>query len=157
MIHTINHHTTNHVFPIAIVVSRFNEEITTKLLEGALSRLKERGFLESQILVVWVPGAVEIPITAQTLAETGRYQAIITLGAVVRGETTHYDYVCNIVADGCREVMMATRTPVIFGVLTTENEAQAFDRLGGAHGHKGRDAADTAIEMASVLNQIKIR
>ncbi len=139
---------------IAIVVSRFNEEITSRLLEGAQTRLKEKGQSDSSSVVVWVPGAVEIPITAQRLALSKKYDAIITLGAVVRGETTHYDYVCEMVSQGCQQVALSSQIPVIFGVLTTENEEQAFDRLGGKHGHKGKDAVDTALEMISTLRKI---
>lgn len=141
-------------FRVAIVVSRFNEEITSKLLQGALSRLEERGFPDGQITVVWVPGAVEIPVTAQRLAKTNRYDAIIALGAVIRGETTHYETVCEMVSSGCSSVALTQDLPVVFGVLTTENEAQAIDRIGGKHGHKGVDAVDTAIEMVMTLDQV---
>jgi len=141
-------------FPVAIVVSRFNEEVTGGLLMGAVSRLKELDFATDQVSVVWVPGAVEIPLVAQKLAQTKRYQAIIALGAVIRGETTHYDYVCGQVSDGCLRVSLDEKVPVIFGVLTTENEEQALDRIGGKHGHKGRDAVDAAVETVSALRQI---
>lgn len=141
-------------FPVAIVVSRFNDEITSALLEGTLARLTELGFRDEHVTVAWVPGAVEIPIVAQRFAQQGRFDAIIALGAVIRGETTHYDYVCDQVSDGCRHVALQNDVPVIFGVLTTENEEQAKDRLGGRHGHKGRDAADTAVDVVSVLRQI---
>lgn len=141
-------------FPVAIVVSRFNHEVTGKLLEGALGRLRERNFSEEQITVVWVPGAVEIPLAAQRLAQTGRYNALIALGAVIRGETTHYDYVCDQVSQGCSQVALQNDVPVVFGVLTTENEAQAFDRTGGKHGHKGADAVDAAVEMVLTLREI---
>lgn len=138
-------------FPVAIVVSRFNETITEKLLDGALGRLEALGFAQSDITVVHVPGAVEIPLVAQRLAGTGSYQAIITLGAVIRGETTHYDYVCEQVSQGCQQVSLQEDLPVIFGVLTTENQQQALDRVGGAKGHKGADAVDAAVEMVSLL------
>ncbi|MBY0371207.1 6,7-dimethyl-8-ribityllumazine synthase [bacterium] len=138
-------------FPIALVVSRFNEEVTSRLVQGAVDRLRERGFTEEQIKTVYVPGAVEIPLVAQRLARSKRYQAIIALGAVIRGETTHYDYVCEQVSQGCQKIALECDLPVIFGVLTTENDAQAFDRVGGQHGHKGRDAADSAIEMTALL------
>jgi len=141
-------------FSLAIVVSRFNEEVTGGLLMGAVSRLKELDFATDQVTVVWVPGAVEIPLVAQKLAQTKRYQAIIALGAVIRGETTHYDYVCNQVSEGCQRVSLDEKLPVIFGVLTTENEEQALDRIGGKHGHKGRDAVDAAVEVVSALRQI---
>jgi 6,7-dimethyl-8-ribityllumazine synthase len=145
-----------HPFKIAIVVSQFNEEITHLLYESTVARLKEKGLLDDHITVVWVPGAVEIPLTAQRLAQTSSFAAVICLGAVIRGETTHYDYVCEQVSQGCQKVALKHNIPVIFGILTTENEAQAFDRLGGSHGNKGHDAADCALAMASILQQITI-
>ncbi|MFU8797442.1 MAG: 6,7-dimethyl-8-ribityllumazine synthase [Gammaproteobacteria bacterium] len=141
------------IIRIAIVVSRFNEEITNLLLEGALQRLKELNIEEEFIKVIKVPGAVEIPLIAQRLAREGIYEAIICLGAVIRGETTHYDYVCEQVSMGCQQVALANDIPIIFGILTTENEAQAMARVGGAHGHKGRDAADAAMEMIEISRQ----
>ena len=141
-------------FKLAIVVSRFNQEITQALYEGALQRLKELEFHEQHITVAWVPGAVEIPLTAHLLAKTGAYAAIICLGAVVRGETSHYDYVCDQVSHGCKEVALRHEIPIIFGVLTTENEEQAMARAGGAHGNKGKDAIDAAFDMISVIQQI---
>jgi len=146
--------TENTSFPIAVVVSLFNKEITSALKQGALEQLYSYGFQAKDIKIVEVPGAVEIPLTAQRLAMKETYGAIIALGAVIRGETTHYDYVCRAVTDGCLQVSLAFNIPVIFGVLTTENEAQAWDRLGGAHGHKGRDAADCAIAIYQTLKQI---
>lgn len=141
-------------FNIAIVISRFNEKVTNALYDGTVQRLKELEFSDEQITAVWVPGAVEVPITAQRLAKQECFEAIICLGAVIRGETDHYDYVCQIVSDGCLQVSLNADIPVIFGVLTTENEAQALDRCGGHHGHKGRYCADAAFEMVSVLRQI---
>lgn len=138
-------------FPIGIVVSRFNEEVTTRLLEGAHQRLKELGFDEGQITVVEVPGAVEIPVVLQRLAEMKQFDALIALGAVIRGDTSHYDYVCEMVSSGCQQISLDFKLPVIFGVLTTENEEQARERCGGSHGHKGREAVDTACEMVSLL------
>lgn len=142
-------------FPVAIVVSRFNEEITLPLLDGALTRLKERGFDEGQISVVWVPGAVEIPLAAQKLAQLGKYDAILTLGSVIRGDTDHYDYVCQQVSQGCQHVALQNDIPVLFGVLTTNDEAQAKDRCGGKHGNKGRDAVDAAVEMVAVMRRFR--
>lgn len=140
---------------LAFVVSRFNEEVTSKLLEGALARAKEKGFANSDITVVWVPGAVEIPLAAQRLAlRRASYGAIICLGAVIRGETSHYDYVCSMVAEGCNTVSLTHNIPVVFGVLTTENEEQALERCGGKHGHKGKDAVDAAIEMVATLRRL---
>lgn len=141
-------------FPIAIVVSRFNNVITDALLQGALARLDQIGFNSTDISVVEVPGAIEIPLIIQTLAKKNKYSAFIALGAVIRGETTHYDYVCQQVSDGCRQVALDCGVPVIFGVLTTENEAQAWDRLGGFHGHKGSESVDCAVEMVSILQQL---
>jgi len=137
---------------IAIVVSQFNQHITSKLLEGAQARLRELSAKEE--LSVWVPGAVEIPITIQHLAKTKRYEAIIALGAVIRGETTHYDYVCQQASQGCQQVALSYHIPVIFGVLTTENEQQALARVGGKHGHKGREAVDAALQMIRLFRQL---
>lgn len=136
---------------LAVVVSRFNEEVTSKLLHGCLERLKERDV--TKVTVAWVPGAVEIPLVCQRFAEK-KVDVVIALGAVIRGETTHYEAVCDTVNDGCREVMLATRVPIIFGVLTVENDEQAMARVGGPHGHKGKDAADAALEMIALLRKI---
>lgn len=152
---TIDAKNASKIFPIAIVVSRFNEEITLPLLEGALARLREKGFPDTDIKLVWVPGAVEIPLAAQRLAQQGRFDAIIALGAVIRGETDHYDYVCRLVSEGCQTVSLQNDVPVIFGVLTTNDEAQARDRIGGKHGHKGREAVDAAIEMVITLGELE--
>ena len=141
-------------FPIGIVVSRFNREITDKLLGGALSRLRERDFLDSDITVVSVPGAIEIPIAAQRLAQLGTLSAIIALGAVIQGETLHFDYVCEQVSQGCSHVSLQNDIPVIFGVLTTHTEEEALERAGGKYGHKGIEAVDTAVDIVSVLRQI---
>ena len=142
-------------FPIAIVVSQFNQDITHALLQGTLERLSDLGFDSDDITVVEVTGAIEIPLIVQKLADKHRYGAIIALGAVIRGETTHYDYVCQQVSEGCGHVALDCEVPVIFGVLTTENEAQAWDRLGGDHGHKGADSADCAVAMVSILQQLE--
>jgi len=140
---------------VAIVVSRFNEDVTSLLLDGALKRLKEVSIQDEFVTVIWVPGAVEIPLIAQRLAHTGVYEAIICLGAVIRGETSHYDYVCEQVSMGCQRVALEQDLPVIFGVLTTDTEEQAMARVGGAHGHKGRDSVDAAMEMVAVLRQLE--
>ena len=137
---------------IGIVTSRFNEEVTQLLLEGALGQLREHGVELAQIESVSVPGAVEIPLAAQLLLRSGCH-GVIALGAVIRGETTHYDYVCNSVERGCSQLSLTEEKPVIFGVLTTENDEQAMDRVGGRHGHKGKDAADTLIEMLTLVDQ----
>jgi 6,7-dimethyl-8-ribityllumazine synthase len=142
-------------FPVAMVVSQFNHEITHALLTGAMERLMASGFDSEDITVVEVPGAVEIPLLAKRMAKQNKYAVIIALGAVIRGDTTHYDYVCQQVSDGCQRVMMDFEIPVVFGVLTTENEEQAWDRLGGKHGHKGVDAVDCALAMHSILQQVR--
>lgn len=141
-------------FALGIVVSQFNGAVTNELLQGALKRLTACGFAASDITVVEVPGAIEIPIVVNRLVKTQQFEAIIAFGAVIRGETTHYDYVCDQVSQGCQRIALDYDVPVIFGVLTTENEAQAWDRLGGKHGHKGEEAADCALAMQFVLRQI---
>ena len=141
-------------FNVAVIISRFNDEVTQALYQGALELLYELGFTVEQIKVVWVPGCVEIPLVAKKLAKTKKHDAIVCLGAVIRGQTSHYDYVCEQVSQGCQQVMMAYDLPVIFGVLTTENLGQAKDRCGGKKGHKGREAVDAAYEMVSELQQL---
>ena len=145
----------NKPFPVAIVVSLFNRDVTQALEDGALRALTEAGFTSEYITQVEVPGAYEIPLAAKELAKKNQFSAIIALGAVIRGETSHYDYVCEQVSRGCQDVMLTYDVPVIFGVLTTENEAQAWDRLGGAHGHKGHDAVGAALAMVHVLEAIR--
>lgn len=145
------------IFSVALVVSRFNEKVTQLLCDGALNRLHELAFSDEQITIVEVPGAVEIPITAQRLAKTDLYEAIICLGAVIRGETNHYDYVCQQVSHGCQHVALEQNMPIIFGVLTTENEAQALARASGTQGERnaGFDAVNAAVEMVRVLREIE--
>ena len=138
----------------AIVVSRFNEFITSKLLGGALDVLKRHETAEDDIDVVWVPGAFEIPLIAKKLASGGKYNAVICLGAVIRGSTTHYDYVCNEVSKGIAAVGLSTGVPTIFGVVTTENIEQAIERAGTKAGNKGSDAAVSAMEMANLLKSL---
>jgi 6,7-dimethyl-8-ribityllumazine synthase len=140
---------------IAVVTARFNDFITERLQAGALDCLKRHGVADEAIDTVAVPGAFELPLTALTLAETGRYHAVICLGAVIRGDTTHYDYVCNEAAKGIAAAGIKTGIPVIFGVVTTENTEQAISRAGGKSGNKGWDAAMTALEMANLLPHIK--
>ena len=122
---------------IGIVISDFNETITSKLLEGCVKKLQAHA-PNAQIEIVHVPGAVEIPLVLQEMAEQ-EFDALIALGAVVRGDTSHYDYVCEQVSRGCQQIMLEYSLPVIFGVLTTDNDEQALDRVGGKHGHKGAD------------------
>jgi 6,7-dimethyl-8-ribityllumazine synthase len=134
----------------AVVVARFNHLVSVRLLEGCIAELEMRGAARKDIEVVWVPGAFEIPQAARLLAVTGRYAAIITLGAVIRGGTPHFDFVCAGLTDGVREVIRDTGAPVAFGVLTTNTVEQAFDRAGGADGNKGNDVAAAAVEMANL-------
>jgi 6,7-dimethyl-8-ribityllumazine synthase len=142
-------------YKIAIITSRFNEEVTVLLQRGAKERLAELDVRIADEDVFTVPGAIEIPVVAAALAKKGTYDAIICLGAVIRGETTHYDYVCSQVSYGCQKVALEYHLPVIFGVLTTENDEQALERCGGKHGHKGRECADAAVEMVELLRSIK--
>ncbi len=139
---------------IAIVVARFNEFITSKLLGGALDVLKRHEVEEENISVAWVPGSFEIPLVAKKMAESKKFDAVICLGAVIRGATTHYDYVCNEVSKGIAAVGLQTEIPVIFGVVTTENIQQAIERAGTKAGNKGSDAAMSAIEMANLLKNL---
>ncbi|HID4904743.1 TPA: 6,7-dimethyl-8-ribityllumazine synthase [Staphylococcus aureus] len=140
---------------VAIVVSRFNDFITGRLLEGAKDTLIRHDVNEDNIDVAFVPGAFEIPLVAKKLASSGNYDAIITLGCVIRGATSHYDYVCNEVAKGVSKVNDQTNVPVIFGILTTESIEQAVERAGTKAGNKGAEAAVCAIEMANLLKSIK--
>jgi len=138
----------------AVVVSRFNYPISAKLLEACSSELTKSGVRPEDIHVAWVPGAFEIPIAARALASTGRYDALVALGSVIRGGTPHFEYVCRGVTDGLREVMRDTSVPVGFGVLTTDDAQQAFARAGGEHSNKGQEAARAAIEMARLLPRL---
>lgn len=140
---------------VAIVVSQFNQFITGRLLEGCLKGLKEYGIDDRNITVIEVPGAIEIPLACQQIITSHKPDAVIALGCVIRGETSHYDYVCEQVSQGCQQLAMSRSIPVIFGVLTTENEAQALARVGGKHGHKGFEAAEAALTMVDVLAQIQ--
>ena len=142
---------------LAIVVSRFNEFITSKLLSGAIDTLKRHETAEEDISVIWVPGAFEIPLLAQKLAESKNFDAIICLGAVIRGATTHYDYVCNEVSKGIAQISLKTGIPTIFGIVTTENIQQAIERAGTKSGNKGVDAAISAMEMANLVKSLEIK
>ena len=139
----------------AIVVSRFNELITSKLLAGAIDCLQRHGAADDQIAVVWVPGACEITQVSKKLADSGQYVAVICLGAVIRGQTAHYDYVCQQVVRGVGQINYDSGTPAIFGVLTCETIEQAVERAGTKRGNAGADAALTAMEMADVIQQIE--
>lgn len=138
-----------------IVVARFNEFITSKLLSGAVDALQRHDVNEDDIDMAWVPGAFEIPLAAKKMAKSGKYDAVICLGAVIRGATSHYDYVCNEVAKGVAQVGLQTEIPVAFGVVTTENIEQAIERAGTKAGNKGYDAAMSAMEMVSLLGELE--
>lgn len=140
---------------IGIVVARFNEFITDKLLGGAVDGLKRHEVSEDLIDVAWVPGAFEIPLAAKAMAESGKYDAVICLGAVIRGATSHYDYVCSEVSKGVAQVALQSGLPVMFGVLTTDTIEQAIERAGSKAGNKGFDCATGAIEMINLLRGIR--
>ncbi|SHJ95807.1 6,7-dimethyl-8-ribityllumazine synthase [Clostridium cavendishii DSM 21758] len=139
---------------IGIVVGRFNEFIVSKLLGGALDGLKRHGVNENDIEIAWVPGAFELPLIAKKMVKSDNYDAIICLGAVIKGSTPHFDYVCAEASKGIASVSLSTEKPVIFGVLTTDNIEQAVERAGTKAGNKGYDAAVTAIEMANLLKEL---
>ena len=139
---------------VGIVASRFNEIIVNKLLGGAVDGLVRHGVEEENITAAWVPGAFEIPVAASKMAQSGKYDAVICVGAVIRGDTSHYDYVCNEVSKGIAQVSLATGVPVMFGVITTENIEQAISRAGSKSGNKGYDCALSAIEMVNLMGQI---
>jgi 6,7-dimethyl-8-ribityllumazine synthase len=139
---------------VGIVVSRFNEFITNKLLSGAMDGLLRHEVKEEDIDVAWVPGAFEIPLIASKMAKSKKYDAVICLGAVIRGSTSHYDYVCNEVSKGIANVSLATDIPVMFGVVTTENIEQAIERAGTKAGNKGYDCALGAIEMVNLIHTL---
>lgn len=139
---------------VAIVASRFNDDVTKLLLDGALHELADMGLERESVPVVWVPGAFEIPLVAKRLAESGEHDAVICVGAVIRGDTPHFDFVAGECAAGISRVALDTGVPVAFGVLTTDDRDQAFARAGGAEGNKGAEAAATAVEMVDLLRQL---
>lgn len=139
---------------IGIVAARFNEFIVSKLVSGAVDGLVRHDVKEEDISVAWVPGAFEIPVIAKKMAKSGKYDAVICLGAVIRGATSHYDYVCNEVSKGIAAVSLETEIPVLFGVVTTENIEQAIERAGTKAGNKGYDCALSAIEMINLMKKI---
>jgi 6,7-dimethyl-8-ribityllumazine synthase len=141
----------------AVVASRFNGVVVDKLVDGAVSCLRAHGVAEDDLDVVWVPGAFELPLVARRLAVSGGYDGVICLGAVIRGETAHFDFVAGEAARGIRQVGLDTGVPVMFGVLTTETYEQAMDRAGGQHGNKGWDAAMAAMETVDVLDRLPKR
>ncbi len=140
---------------VGIVVARFNEFITSKLLSGAMDGLERHGVSEDDVHVAWVPGAFEIPLIASKMAKSGKYDAVICLGAVIRGNTSHYDYVCNEVSKGIATVSLNSDIPVMFGVVTTDNIEQAIERAGTKAGNKGYDCALGAIEMVNLIREIE--
>ena len=140
---------------VAIVAARFNEFITSKLIGGAMDGLKRHGVQEEDVNLVWVPGAFEIPLVASKLAKSGKYDAVICLGAVIRGNTSHYDYVCAEVSKGIATVSLDSQIPVLFGVLTTDTIEQAIERAGTKAGNKGYDCALSAVEMVNLIREIE--
>lgn len=139
---------------VGIIASRFNEFIVSKLLSGAVDGLVRHGVEEENITATWVPGAYEIPVVASKMAQSGKYDAVICVGTVIRGATTHYDYVCNEVSKGIAQVGLNTGVPVLFGIVTTENIEQAIERAGTKAGNKGYDCALSAIEMVNLMEQL---
>lgn len=151
---TIEGNFENKNYNIAIIVSRFNEFITSKLLSGAIDALTRNNVSKENIEVIWTPGAFEIPLVAKKLAKSSKYDAIIALGAVIRGNTSHYDYVCNEVSKGIASVSLDSELPIMFGVLTTESIEQAIERAGTKCGNKGFDCALGALEMINLINKL---
>jgi 6,7-dimethyl-8-ribityllumazine synthase len=144
-----------HGMRFGIVVARYNQEITEKLLDGAERTLRDHGASDDNVTVVWVPGAFEVPLIAKQLTHDRRVDAVICLGAVIRGETPHFEFVASESAAGIMRVAIETDIPVVFGVLTTDDLEQAFARVGGSAGHKGEEAALAAIEMVTLLRQLR--
>lgn len=139
---------------IAIIVSRFNEEVTSRLADGAVAALRAAGVADDDLLLCHVPGAFELPVVSKQVAASGRFDAVVALGAVIRGDTDHYDYVCDAAERGILEAGLSTGVPVMFGVLTCDTDEQAEARCGGAHGNKGADVALDALRMADLLARL---
>jgi len=154
MVKTIEGQLTTQDEKFCIIISRFNEFIGSKLLSGAIDELTRHGVSKDNITVVWAPGAFEIPLLAQKVAKSGNYNAIITLGAIIKGATAHFDFVSSELSKGIAQVSLQTGVPVIFGVLTTDNLEQAIERAGTKAGNKGSDAAKAAIEMANLIKLV---
>jgi len=140
---------------VAVVCGRFNDQITIRLLDGAMAGLAIHGVKEADVAVSWVPGAFEIPLAAKTFAQTGRYDAVIALGAVIRGDTAHFEYVAGPCAEGIQDAQLETGVPIVFGVLTTENLDQALERSEPEGDNKGEESACTAIEMVDLLRRVR--
>lgn len=145
----------NQGIKVGIVTTRFNDFIVNRLLGGALDTLKRHDVPEEDVTVAYVPGAFEVPLVAQTMAESGKFDAVIALGAVIRGATSHYDLVCNEAAKGVAQASLKTGVPVMFGIITTDTIEQAIERAGSKAGNKGSECAEGAIEMVNVLRQLK--
>jgi 6,7-dimethyl-8-ribityllumazine synthase len=139
---------------VAVIASRFNETLSKQLVDGALDQLVRLGVPEEEVTLVWVPGAFEIPVTASRLARTGRFDALVCLGAVIRGETAHFEYVAGHASNGVGQVALSSDLPIANGILTTETVEQAADRSGGKMGNKGAEAAQAAVEMASLFAEL---
>ncbi|MUT65534.1 6,7-dimethyl-8-ribityllumazine synthase [Paenibacillus sp. NEAU-GSW1] len=154
MPHVYEGHLVSEGLKFGVVVGRFNEFISSKLLSGALDAFKRHGAQDSDVEIAWVPGAFEIPVIAQKMAESGKYDAVITLGAVIRGSTPHFDFVCNEAAKGVAAIALKTGVPTIFGVLTVDSIEQAIERAGTKAGNKGYEAAASAIEMANLTKML---
>lgn len=152
---TFEGHVTGGTIRVGIVAARFNEFIVGRLVAGALDGLKRHEVKEDQVDVAWVPGAFEIPLICRKMAKSGRYDAVIALGAVIRGSTSHYDYVCSEVSKGVASVALDSDVPVMFGVLTTENIEQAIERAGSKAGNKGYECALGALEMVNLIREIE--
>ena len=140
-----------------IVVSRFNEFVTKAMLDGALNELRRSGVSDTALHVVWVPGAFEIPLACQSLCQTKSFDALVAIGCVIRGETSHYEHIAKSVLEGIQKVALEYNIPIGLGILTVENMAQAIDRAGGKHGNKGRNAAKSAVEMAQLVRELENR
>jgi 6,7-dimethyl-8-ribityllumazine synthase len=155
MVHELKGQLTAGSHKFAIVVSRFNEFITSKLLGGAVDTLQRHGASDDQMTVVWVPGTIEITVAAKKLAQSGKYAAVLCLGAVIRGSTSHYDYVCQQISRGVGQVNYDTGVPTIFGVLTCDTIEQAIERAGTKQGNAGANAASAAMEMADLMSKLQ--
>lgn len=154
MVQELHGHREGNGLRICVLASRWNLFVTENLVEGALRKLREAGLSEDDITVAWVPGAFELPVAARWAAESGQFDAIVCLGAVIRGETSHFDYVAGGAAHGIARVALDTGVPVAFGVLTCDTAEQALARAGGSAGHKGEEAAATAVEMANLRRSL---
>jgi 6,7-dimethyl-8-ribityllumazine synthase len=152
----IDHQPLQHPVRLGCVISRFNQDLTQAMADAFMARCVHHSIDNDHVTLVWVPGAVEIPVILQQMAEQQRYDALLCFGAVVRGETAHFDFVAGQCSDGCQAVALAHNTPVVFGVLTTEDQQQAWARIDGSHSNIGADSCDTAVHMISVRQQLTV-